>query len=85
MRILLSVFLSFLFFFFPVFGQPDKPQTIIVPTGSLGDISEVRKRMLEKTLESKLDDFFSIVPKELFQKAQEKAFQELEYEECTED
>ena len=57
-------------------------QTIIVPTGSLGDISEVRKKMLEKNLESKLDDFFDIVPKDLFEEAQEKAFQELESDQC---
>ena len=68
-----------------VFGQSDKPQTIIVPTGTLGDISEVRKKMLEKTLESKIDDYFDIVPKDLFEEAQEKAFEELEYEECTEE
>ena len=30
--------------------------------------------MLEKTLESKLDDYFYIVPKDLFEEAQEKAF-----------
>jgi len=68
-----------------VFGQSEKPQTIIVPTGSLGDISEVRKKMLEKTLESKLDDYFDIVPKELFEEAQEQAFQEMDSDECTED
>jgi len=65
--------------------EEEKPQTIIVPTGSLGDISETRIKILEKTLESKLDDFFAIVPKELFEKAQEKAFEELDYEECTEE
>ena len=41
--------------------------------------------MLEKTLESALDDHFAIVPKDLFEEAQEKAFEELDYEECTED
>ena len=41
--------------------------------------------MLEKTLESKLDDYFAIVPKELFEEAQEQAFEELDYDECTED
>ena len=41
--------------------------------------------ILEKTLESKLDDYFSIVSKDLFEQAQEKAFEELEYEECTEE
>ena len=65
--------------------RQEKPQTIIVPTGSLGNISDVRKKMLEKTLESALDDHFDIVPKDLFEEAQEKAFEELEYEECTEE
>ena len=41
--------------------------------------------MLEKTLESKLDDYFDIVPKELFEEAQEQAFQEMDSDECTEE
>ena len=41
--------------------------------------------MQEKTLESALDDHFAIVPKDLFEEAQEKAFEELDYEECTEE
>ena len=81
----LLLILSFLLLSSPLFGQSEKPQTIIVPTGSLGDISEVRKKMLEKTLESKLDDYFDIVPKELFEEAQEQAFQEMDADECTEE
>ena len=68
-----------------LFGQSGKPQTIIVPTGSLGDISKTRITILEKTLESKLDDYFDLVPKDLFEEAQEQAFQEMELEECTEE
>ena len=66
-------------------AQVDLPQAIIVPTGSLGEVSEIRKKILEKTLESSLDDYFAIVPKDLFEEAQEKAFEELDYEECTEE
>jgi hypothetical protein len=68
-----------------VTDQSEKSKTIIIPTGSLGKISEVRKKILEKTLESKLDDYFDIVPKELFEEAQEQAFQELDADECTEE
>jgi len=68
-----------------VIGISTKPQAIIVPTGRIGEITEVQKKMLHKTLESKLDDYFAIVPKELFEEAQEEAFQELEYEDCTEE
>ena len=81
----LLVIVSFLVIAVPTFGQSERPQTIIVPTGSLGEISEVRKKMLEKTLESRLDDYFDIVPRDLFEEAQEKAFQELESDQCTED
>ena len=81
----LLIIISILLLSSPVIGQSEKPQTIIVPTGSLGDISEVRKKMLEKTLESKLDDYFDIVPKELFEEAQEQVFQEMDADECTEE
>ena len=81
----LLIILSILLLSSPVIGQSEKPQTIIIPTGSLGDITEVRKKMLGKTLESKLDDYFAIVPKELFEEAQEQAFQEMDSDECTED
>ena len=81
----LLIILSIFLFTFSLFGQSEKPQTIIIPTGSLGEISEVRKKMLEKTLESKLNDYFAIVPKELFEDAKEQAFQEMDSDECTEE
>ena len=84
MRHIFIILISILLLSSPLFGQSEKPQTIIIPTGSLGDISEVRKKMLGKTLESKLDDYFAIVPKELFEEAQEQAFQEMDSDECTE-
>ena len=65
--------------------QAEKPQTIIIPTGSLGEMSKIRIKILDKTLESELGNYFSIVPKELFEEAKEKAFEELDYGECTED
>jgi len=59
--------LSFLFIIAitKITAQVDLPQAIIVPTGSLGEVSEIRKKILEKTLESSLDDYFAIVPKYL--------------------
>ena len=85
MKHLLIILISFLLLSSTLFGQSEKPQTIIIPTDSLGEISEVRKKILEKTLESKLDDYFAIVPKNLFEEAQEQAFQEMESDECTEE
>ena len=85
MKHLLILLISILLLSSPVIGQSGKPQTIIIPTGSLGEMSEARIKILEKTLESKLDDYFAIVPKELFEEAQEQAFQEMDSDECTED
>ena len=81
----LLIILSILLLSSPLFGQSEKPKAIIIPTGSLGDISKTRIKILDKTLESKLDDYFAIVPKDMFEEAKEEAFQELEDEECTED
>jgi hypothetical protein len=81
----LLILISLILLSSPVIGQSEKPQTIIIPTGSIGEMSEARIRTLEKTLESKLDDHFAIVPKELFEEAQEQAFQEMDSDECTED
>ncbi len=58
----LLIIISILLFNSPLFGQSGKPQTIIIPTGSLGEMSEARIKILEKTLESKFDDYFAIVP-----------------------
>ena len=81
----LLIILSILLLSSPLFGQSEKPKAIIIDTGSLGEISKTRIKILDKTLESKLDDYFAIVPKEIFEEAKEKAFEELEYNECTED
>ena len=78
----LIILISLLLLSSPVNGQSGKPQTIIIPTGSLGEMSNMRIKILEKTLESKIVDHFAIVPKELFEKAQEQAFQEMDSDEC---
>ena len=81
----LLIILSILLLSSPLFGQSGKPKAIIIDTGSLGGINKTRIKILDKTLESKLDDYFAIVPKEIYEEAKEEAFQELEDDECTED
>ena len=63
--------------------QSKKPQTIIIPTGSHGKMSEKRIKILEKKLESKLDDYFSIVPKDKYEEAENQVWDELDSDECT--
>jgi len=61
------------------------PETIVIPTSILGDVSETRKQILQNTLEGELKNYFKIISQERFEEVQEKVFEELEYEECTED
>ena len=85
MKILL-VLLSLLLFSFPTFGQSsERPETIVIPIATLGNISESRKQIIQNTLNRELTKYFRLVPQDKFEAAQEKAFDELEYEECTED
>ena len=69
----------------PLFVQSERPETIIIPVSSLGDVSEVRKQILQNTLTDELKKHFRIVPQEKYEQVLEQVFQELEYEECSED
>lgn len=81
----LLIILSLLLITFPLFGQSERSETIVIPVGTLGDISDSRKQIIQNTLSQELTKYFRLVPQDKFEEAQEKAFEELEYEECTED
>jgi hypothetical protein len=69
----------------PLFGQSKRPETIIIPVRTMGKISDSQKQIIQNTLGQELTKYFRLVPQDKFEEAQEKAFEELEYEECTED
>jgi hypothetical protein len=79
------ILLSILLLSSPLFGQSERPETIIIPVSSLGDVSEVRKQILQNTLTDELKKHFRIVPQEKYEQVLEQVFEELEYEECSED
>ena len=79
------IIISILLLSSPLFGQSEQPETIVIPVGTLGDISDIRKQIIQNTLSQELTKYFRLVPQDKFEEAQEKAFEELEYEECTED
>ena len=81
----LLIILSFLLLSSPVIGQSERPETIIVPVSSMGDVSDTRKQILENTLTNELKKHFRIVPQEKYEQVLEQVFEELEYEECSED
>ncbi len=69
----------------PVRGQSERQEAIIVPVSAMGNVSETRKQILQNTLEDELKEFFRLIPQDRFEAAQNQAFEELDYEECTED
>ena len=69
----------------PLFVPSERPETIIIPVSSLGDVSGVRKQILQNTLTDELKKHFRIVPQEKYEQVLEQVFQELKYEECSED
>jgi hypothetical protein len=81
----LLILISILLLTSPLFGQSERPETIIIPVSSLGDVSDTRKLILENTLTDELKKHFRIVPQEKFEQVLEQVFEELEYEECSED
>ena len=48
-------------------------------------MSETRRQILQNTLIESLSVFYRLVPQDKFEEVQEKVFQEMNYEECTED
>ena len=80
--IILSILLLFTS---PLFGQSQRPETIIVPVSGIGDVTNTRKLILGNTLTDELKKHFRIVPQEKYEQVLEQVFEELEYEECSED
>jgi len=84
MRLIL-ILISILLLSSPLFGQSERPETIIIPVSGIGDVSNTRKLILENTLTDELKKHFRIVPQEKYEQVLEQVFEELEYEECSED
>jgi len=85
MKILL-VILSLLLFSLPSFGQTsERPEGIVIPVATLGDVTETRRQIIQNTLIESLSSYYRLVPQDKLEEVQEKIFQEMDYEECTED
>ena len=61
------VLISLLLLSLPSFGQSERPETIIIPVSSMGDVSDTRKQILQNTLEDELKTDFRLVPQEKYQ------------------
>ena len=86
MKFIFSSLLSLCLLTTLLFGQSsERPESIIIPVSSLGEVSEVRKQILHNTLEDELKSHFRLISQERFEEVQEKVFEELDYDECTEE
>ena len=79
------IILSFLLLSSPVIGQSERPETIVIPVSSLGEVSETRRVILQNSLEEHLKEYFMLVPQDKLEEVREQVFEELEYDECNED
>ena len=65
--------------------RASKGKAVVIPIGTIGNIKESQKLIITNKFLDELSSDYDIVPQEEYEKAEEKAFQELEYEECTEE
>ncbi len=60
-------------------------EAALSPVSALGGISQVDEQIIYNELQALLTQQYQLIPKSLFEKAQEQMFEELEREECTEE
>ena len=75
-------------FFIQILGTAyaqEKQKACLAPMGALGDISEMQKQIIFNSLQESLSTQYVLVSQKAFEAAQTQAFDELEYDECTED
>ncbi len=84
------ILLSFLLLSSPLqisnitFAQ-EKQKACLAPMGALGDFSEMEKQIIFNSLQESLSTRYVLASQKAFEAAQTQAFDELEYDECTED
>ena len=84
---ILSVFLLSFILQIPnnTFAQDRKPPALIGPLVTLGTFTEVQKQIIFNHLQAKLSERFELVSQRRFEEAQNMAFEELDYDQCTEE
>ena len=53
-------------------ASEEKPEAIVVPVAILGEVSKIRRKILQNTLNAAISSKFRIVPQARFEKAQEQ-------------
>jgi len=85
MRVFFSIIIISLLLPFKGFAELEKPPALLNKLVSLGDVSEIQQKILYNHLQTEVSKYFELISQRKFDEAQEQAFQELDYEECTEE
>ena len=86
-RFVKALTISILFFIqiLDAANAQEKQKACLAPMGALGDISEMQKQIIFNSLQESLSTQYVLASQKAFEAAQTQAFDELEYDECTED
>ena len=63
----------------------EKEMAALTPMGALGEFSEMEKQIIFNSLQESLSTHYALASQKAFEAALTQAFEELDYEECTED
>jgi hypothetical protein len=63
----------------------EKEMAALTPMGALGEFTEMEKQIIFNSLQESLSTHYALASQKAFEAALTKAFEELDYEECTED
>ena len=77
-----------IFFFIQILGTAyaqEKQKACLAPMGALGDISEMQKQIIFNSLQESLSTQYVLASQKAFEAAMTQAFEELDFDECTED
>ena len=63
----------------------EKEMAALTPMGALGEFTEMEKQIIFNSLQESLSTHYALASQKAFEAALAQAFEELDYEECTED
>jgi len=63
----------------------EKQKACLAPLGSLGEFSEMEKQIIFNSLQESLSTRYTLASQKAYEAAETQAFEELDYDECTED
>ena len=77
-----------IFFFIQILGTvyaQEKQKACLAPIGALGEFSEMEKQIIFNSLQESLSTHYVLASQKAFEAAMTQAFEELDFDECTED